>query len=155
MGRGPLDLQSDSHLLLDTLPTALRGPVLTLCRPIHFYIKFDTVKLEWSIVFSSEPCAVNLEIFAKNSFKRHIPLKRHIDHAKNSGPEHDLFPSVNDSVFDVSQWYYIHKTSHLGSFAKTIPSRKFLNLQNSEFTVLKLSFCDPLLSVRPSVNNML
>ena len=27
----PLDLQSDSHLLPDTLPTALRGPVVHLC----------------------------------------------------------------------------------------------------------------------------
>ena len=36
----PLDLQTDSHLLPDTLPTALRGPVTSIAKKPNIFCDF-------------------------------------------------------------------------------------------------------------------
>ena len=52
-------------------------------------------------------------------------VKRHLCDVKKSRLKHDLHISVNDRA--ISRGFYFHETSHIRSFAKIKPSRKFPN----------------------------
>ena len=55
-------------------------------------------------------------------------IKRHICDAVNLQLGPNLHISVNDIVISAGGFYF-HETSHMRSFAKIKPSRKFTNLQ--------------------------
>ena len=50
---------------------------------------------------------------------------------------YDLPISVVDSDFAISRGFYFHETSHMRSFAKIKPSRKFPNLQYPDIEMIK------------------
>ena len=68
----------------------------------------------------------------RESFVFAISVKSHICGVKKSRQGHDLPISVNDRVISAFREDFIfHETSHMRSFAKIKPSRKFPNLQNT------------------------
>ena len=75
------------------------------------------------------------EIFAKILFFANS-VKRHICDAKNSRLGHDLYIAVNDRVISAFRKdFYFHEISHMRSFTKIKPSRKFSNLQYTEISL--------------------
>ena len=70
---------------------------------------------------------MNSEFFARILFSL-IALKD-IFATFNLRPGHDLHISVKGRVILPYCEFYFHKTSHMRSYAKIKPSRKFLNLQ--------------------------
>ena len=83
------------------------------------HYKWKIIKGKYYNIYPNPNPYPNPEIF----------VKRHICDVKNLRLWHDLPISVNDRVIAPSQGFCLHETSHLRSFVKTKPSRKFSNLQ--------------------------